>query len=652
MSTSVPAESTTLLERQQSLADLGHRLDRVCATAAGQLVLVAGEAGVGKTALLRRFCEAHGRRTRILWGACEPLQTPRPLGPLADLAERVDGRLRELVAGAAKPYEVAGALLAELRDRAPSVVVLEDMHWADEATLDVLTAISRRIYSAPALAIASYRDDEHGRSDQLRLVLGEVVRGPGRVKLDPLSPAAVAELARPHGVDPEELYRRTGGNPFFVTEVLASGGEQLPDTVLDAVLARAARLSNAARSLLDAVAVVPGQIELWLLEALAGELIDHLDECLASGILTAVGANGVAFRHELARQAIDQALGPHRRAALHRVALAAVRAGSRDPARLAHHAEAASDRGAVLEFAPAAGERAASLGAHREAAAQFARVLRFGDGLDLSDRGALLERLSDERFVLAEHDDAIAAIREALECYRSLGDCRKQANALCTLARRLYCPGETSERTHIPVKEALELLAGEPPCRELARAYALMGAVSMNAENAEGSFEWGPRAVALAERLDEPDLLVYALNDLGTMEYLTEVSGGRERLERSLRMALELCLDEHAARAYIHLAWVATRRREYRRAEDYIQHGIEYCTERDLDIHRLYLFTRRAEMRLGEGRWDDAAESAAIVIDDTRSSPDALAPALAVLALVRARRAILTTPPRSLGRPR
>ena len=145
----------------------------------------------------------------------------------------------------------------------------------------------------------------------------------GRIKLEPLSPAAVATLAEPHGVDADELYRKTEGNPFFVTEVLAAGEDEIPDTVRDAVLAHAARLSPAARTLLEAAAVVPPPVELWLLETLAADVVDQLDECLTSGMLTAAPA-GVTFRHELARLAVEESLAPNRRVALHQKALAAL----------------------------------------------------------------------------------------------------------------------------------------------------------------------------------------------------------------------------------------------------------------------------------------------------------------------------------------
>jgi hypothetical protein len=252
------------------------------------------------------------------------------------------------------------------------VVVLEDMHWADEATLDVFRIVARRIEAVPALVLATYRDDELDPGHPLRVVLGGLSTGRAirRLHVSPLSRGAVAELAEPHSVDADNLFRMTSGNPFFVTEVLATGGEKIPETVRDAILARAARLSPGARGVLDAVSIVPPSAELWLLEAIAGPLADdELAACLRSGMLETEGGT-VAFRHELARLTIEDSLAPDRRVALHRATIAALASrpdGAQDLARLAHQAEAAEDADAVLRFAPEAGLRASLLGAHREA---------------------------------------------------------------------------------------------------------------------------------------------------------------------------------------------------------------------------------------------------------------------------------------------
>ena len=375
------------------------------------------------------------------------MRAPRPLGPFLDVAEATGGELERLVIAEARPHEVAAALLVELRRRGATVLVLEDLHWADEATLDVLALLAARIASAPA-GLASYRDDELDRTHQLRLVLGELVRRPGRMKLDALSRAAVAELAGPAGVDPEELYRRTGGNPFLVTEVLAAGGEQVPESVRDAVLTRSARLSAPARGLLDAVAVIPGQLELWLLEALAGELIDRLDECLASGILAAESAR-IAFRRRACtnwqskkRSRPSEAFGC---IGARCVALAARGGTDTDVAALAHHADAAGDGDGVLRWAPLAAGRAAASGSRREAAVQYARALRFAGGLSPLERAELLERRAEECYLTAQIDAAVAAQREALECHRQLGDVLREGDALRVLSRTLFFVGRTAE---------------------------------------------------------------------------------------------------------------------------------------------------------------------------------------------------------------
>ena len=252
--------SEELLERSHELSALSDALAAVNDDSHGRLLLVAGEAGIGKTALVQRFCQEQADSARILWGACDPLFTPRPLGPFVDIAQSTGGELEDLVADGARPHEVVAALMEELRLRKPTIVVFEDLHWADEGTLDVLRLLRRKVEGVTALILATYRDDELDNAHPLRFVLGEFARGQaiGRLKLAPLSATAVKELTDRYGFDPEELHDSTAGNPFFVTEVLAAGArDEIPQTVRDAVLARAARLSPAARTLLEAVAIVP-----------------------------------------------------------------------------------------------------------------------------------------------------------------------------------------------------------------------------------------------------------------------------------------------------------------------------------------------------------------------------------------------------------
>ena len=492
MSEASPRDDGAFLERDEGLLALEGSLTEVIEGSGGKLLLVTGEAGVGKTALLRRFSSSRKPSIRVLWGSCEPLLTPRPLGPLFDVAEIVGGELHELVRTGARPHEVTAALLSELDKRPPTLLVLEDLHWADEATLDVFRLLARRVESDPALTVASFRDDELDRSTQLRIVLGELPGRPRRLKLASLSLDAVHELAEPYGVDGRELHEKTGGNQFLVTEVLGAPSERIPETVRDAVLARAERLPEPARRLLQALAVVPGRVELWLLSALAGETADRLEQCLASGVLTVVDG-GVAYRHELAREAVETTLPPDRRLALHRAALTALSApavGDPDPTRLSYHAEAVGDTEAVLMWASQAAGRATGTGAHREAAAQYARALRFSERSTADARADLLERRAYECFLVNESAETIASLEQAIELSRSLGDRLRIGRLLCSLARALHESGRDSEGTPL-VLEAVELLEPLGDSRELGRAFGTRAQFCMLTDSFEQTVTWG-----------------------------------------------------------------------------------------------------------------------------------------------------------------
>jgi DNA-binding CsgD family transcriptional regulator len=628
-----------LLERSQNLSTLEDVLGAVLDSSRGRLVFVGGEAGVGKTALVRAFCARHAESARLLTGACDALFTPRPLGPLLDITRTTGGELGVLVERGAKPHEVAAALIEELETSPPTILVLEDVHTADEATLDVLRLLGRRVETAPVLVVATYRDDELDRAHPLRIVLGELRAGDSvaRVKVEPLSPTAVAELAARHDIDAAELYRKTGGNPFFVTEVLAGEGS-IPESVRDAVLARATRLSEPARALLEAVAVVPPRADLWLLEAIAGGSVAQLEECLSSGMLAA-GREDVAFRHELARLAVEESLPPNRLLTLHRKALEALAdppSGAPDLARLAHHAEGAGDAAAVLRYAPQAAERAASLGAHREAAAQYERARRFAEGASDEIRAELLERRSFECYLTDQFVESVAAQEQAVELRRRIGDPHKEGAALSALARRVWCGGESREAEKAS-SEAVAVLEKLPPGRELSLAYGVASAICLNLEDAEGTFRWGKRATELAERLDDTEALAYALNNTGTMMLLGGDPAGAELLDGSLELAKRKGLEDHAGRAFIHFGWVIARNRAHS-LEDRLTAGLDYCSERGLDLWWLYLNAYRARADLDRGRWDEAADSAAFVLGNPRDAVLLRTLGLVVLGLVRTRR--------------
>jgi DNA-binding CsgD family transcriptional regulator/tetratricopeptide (TPR) repeat protein len=636
----IPTQSRELLERDSQLAAFTGQFAAVRASSQGRILLLGGEAGIGKTALVRRFCNEQDGSARILAGACDALFTPRPMGPILDVAQATGGELERLLADGGRPHEVAMALVRELRSGSPAILVVEDLHWADEATLDVLKLLGRRIESVPVLLLLTYRDDELDRGHPLRLLLGELPGGDEvvRLRLDRLSPSAVAELARSQGVDPDELYRKTAGNPFFVSEVLASGGVLVPDTVRDAVLARAARLSAGGRSVLEAVAVVPDQTEPWLLEVLARESLVQLGECLASGMLVS-GREGVAFRHQLARLAVEESLDPIRRRELNRWALATLAnppTGRADVTRLAHHAEAAGDADATLEHARAAGALASTRGAHREAAAQYERALRFaGDG-DPTMLAGLQERHAYERFLSDEFDDAVRSQRAAVESYRGAGMDLKVGDSLRHLSHFLRCGGWQVE-AKAAAEEALEILEALPVGPELAMACATQTFLAMNLGDRDGTFKWGARAIELAERTGCDWALLHALNSVGTMEMSSGQPEGAKKLTRSLEIALREGYEEEVGRAYLNLAALAAGTRAYHSIDLWLENGIEYCNEHGLDAWRRYLYGSRARVELDRGRWEVAVDWAQSVIGDAKSRLPRFDP-LIVVGLVRARR--------------
>lgn len=631
----------TLLERDVYLEALSARLQDA-RQSRGALVFVTGEAGVGKTTLARRFSEMVSKTARIAWGICDPLSTPGALGPVIEIAAALDHGVATLFDEPRQRRVAFHSLLDSLRLKgSPSVLVMEDVHWADEATLDFLRFAGRRIGDTAAVLIATYRDDEVGATHPVRVLLGDLATAPTvrRMTLPLLSESAVRELAGASGVDPALLYRHTGGNPFFVAEILASGKMEIPATVMDAVLARAARLPRPAREVLEVCAVIGARVEPWLLESVRAPAGEAVEECLSRGFLRPEGSN-LAFRHELARQAIVQSMSPQRTLELHRAVLRALQASpvtSRDPARLAHHAEAVGDGAAVLSFASAAALRSAELGAHREAAAQYARALRFADDLPLKERAELLVHQSYECHLTEQHDLAIEAQERALDCYRRFDDLRSEGDGLRWLSRLLWFAGRVPAAEEAG-RRSLALLEQLPPGRELALAYANLAQLAMNAEDSEDTMTWGTRALELATEFDYADIRIHALNSIGTVEFLRGDPNGLEKLEQSQDLARRRGLEYDVGRAFCHLVWGTVSQRLHEPAERYIAAGLEYCAERDLDLTRSYLLALRARSWLDQGRWAEAADSAAFVLRDSRASPIARVPALVAVGVLRARR--------------
>ena len=628
-----------LLERQDALIRMRSLLGQA-ERSAGSMLLVGGEAGIGKTVLVQRFTRDLDRTARVLFGACDPLSTPRPLGPLHDIAAATGGALVAALAGLHDRATLFGAVLNALSPAGkPVVAVIEDAHWADEATLDLLRYLGRRIAQTRALLLVTYRDDEVGPNHPLRLVLGDLATAANveRMAMAPLSVTAVTRLAAGSDVDATELHRLTGGNPFFVTEVLAAGGG-VPSSVRDAVLSRAARLTTGARSALDAAAVIGPPIDPDLLLQISGTTIAEIDENLNAGVLKSDGA-GLAFRHELGREAVLGAVSPPRRVDLHRrvlTALIAQPAERQDLTRISHHAEEAGDRDAVLRYAPLAAERSAGLGAHREAAAHDARALRFAGGLPDDDRAPLLEGRYREHRTSGNSREALQPIEQLIEIARRNGDRLREADWLVQYSQMCVMEGRNAEAERA-AGQAARLLDSLPegPVHTLSyryRAYLRM----LDRDLAEGA-ALGQRALELAERQGDIQSTMHALNCVGCCLLIGgDEEAGRARFEQVIELANVYGIPYQAMLANSNLGSSLGEVYRFESAEHHLREGILLAERHDHGWH--YPRAWLALVHCYRGRWSEATDVAEIVTRYPGSAVVSLIMARLAVGRVRARR--------------
>jgi DNA-binding SARP family transcriptional activator/DNA-binding CsgD family transcriptional regulator/tetratricopeptide (TPR) repeat protein len=605
-------EQVALVEREAHLDTL-RALHGEALAGSGRLVLVHGEAGVGKSALVREWGAGARERAAVLWGACDPLSSPRPLGPLVDVAPLLGPTVEELLRSGERDglFEAA---LAALEDRGPAVLVVEDLHWADMSTLDLLRFLARRLEGTHALVVATYRDDHLQPSDPLRVMLGDIASQPvvRRVEVPLLSPAGVAELAAESGLDVAALHRETGGNAFFVTEVVASGGGQLPATVQDAVLARVHRLSPQARIALESAAVVGSRVEPALVHALPDVTAEAIDECVTSGMLR-FEAPAYGFRHEIVRQSVLSGIGPGRLGALHWQVLDRLRAMPMSPrpfARLAEHAAMAGDGPAVVEFAVAAGDSAASLGAHREAAYQYGRAVPYAELLDPDARIELLTKRAAECQTSDQHEHAIQAWEEALVLLRAAGRDLDVVEALLGMDESYYTIGDNGRGTEL-VDEALAVLDGAAPSRQLALAIGRRGTHHVRASEHEASLPWLDRAIAMGREVADHEVVARALSNQGVARlFLGQPDAARELVRQALELALAHDLEDCAARTYQTLAWLHWMDFELTEALEQFEEAERYTTERDLHGQLMCVLASEITVKVEMGRWDDAAAQA------------------------------------------
>ncbi|MGY1747229.1 AAA family ATPase [Blastococcus sp. SYSU D00695] len=609
-----------MLERGDELRQIAAAA-RDAAAGRGSVVLVCGEAGIGKTSLVAATRAHLAPAARLIVGHCDDLATARPLGPFRDLAEVVGPRLRAALTATADREALLDALRDELDGRGSgTVLAVEDVHWADHATLDVLRWLVRRVEGLPAVLVLTYRDDEVSRDSPLRALLALAAAGTRtrRLPLAPLSPAAVAELCDRAGADRTDVYAVTAGNPYYVTEVLAAGAsDPVPGTVVDAVLGRLRSLDPAGRDAVEQLSVLPGAADRRLVDALLPGGLAAVAAAEERGLVT-VTAHGVAFRHELTRRAVLDALPGARRVTLEACVLAALQ-GRPDvePARLVHHAARAGDVDAVVRTAPLAAREAARSRAHREAVAHYSLALRHAAAYPDAERADLLEGSAVEVYTAGSRErSALADQSAAVGLRRTLGDPVALGRSLRWLSRISWWCGERSA-AEAAAEEAVAVLETTGAAGPLAMAYSNRAQLDMLADRNDRAVADSARAVALARAVEDAATLSHALCNSGTARWNRGDPGGLAALAESRRVALAAGEAEHAVRAYVNEIWGHIEDLRPAAAAPLLEAALELAEEQEHLVFREYLLVEAGMVELVAGRFAAATARASAGLGST-----------------------------------
>lgn len=587
-----------LLEREDAMESLISCLE-AATRGQGLVAVVAGEPGIGKSALVDAFA-AVATSGRVLTGACDDLLIPRPLGPLHDMAPHVSGDLRRALADDAAPELLHRLVLDELdTPPRPVVMVIEDLHWADDATLDLVTVVARRIERLGALLVLTYRSAEADR--RLHNVLGQLPPHATRhIDLQPLSIGAVESIV---GDEAERVFAITAGNPFYVTELVADR-EDLPPTVSQAVLARLARLPEPTRRLLDLISVVPARLEIALLDRIVPDWMDHA-EIAEERRMIEVDHAYVRFRHELARTAVEANLTSMRRRALNRLVLDGLLGwDGAVPTRIVHHAEQVNDLDVLAEYAIRAARRAAGAGARLQAFAHYRRAADFCDGMEPAEAASLHEELAEIAYVTDHLAEALAAAGVALAGYRELGDVPSEGRTLRLLSRLQWVNGEGKLAREYGAA-AVAVLEPLGPSTELAMAYSNRSQLAMLAGDVAATERWGGRAIELAETLGDEHTRAHALVNVGTVRLHVD-SSDHDTCLLAFDVASAAGAHHEAVRAVQNLGYELLESLQLDEAEHYIDRAAAYAEAHEVHLLLSYIVAMRSRLLLLTGRWDEA----------------------------------------------
>lgn len=588
-----------LLEREVPLRSMSAAVD-AAERGHGSVVVISGEPGIGKTALVARFTSEVADRARLLLGVCDDLTTPRPLGPFRDIADQLPEPLTSLLSEGA-PGEFATLLVRELGHAgAPTILVIEDVHWIDQATLDVLTVIGRRAAELPVVLVLTLRPGELDLDDPLRSSIDAMRRSTTlHLELAPLSHAAVVRLA---GDQAERICELSRGNPFFVTELLAHGHDPPPPSLANAVLGRVGRLEPSTRRLLEQICVVPGRVAIEVLDLLEPSW-DPLAEQAERRRILHIDRRHVRFRHELTRAAMRSSLPWGRRRQLHgRIVDALLELGA-DPADVVHHAEAAGRDELAAQYALLAGRQAAASGAHREALAHLRRAADGAqDRLSDAEQASLHEELARSAWLTGRIDASLTAISTAVRLAAGLDDVALHGRCTALRAHIHWFRGDGAAAWH-DASDAVRILESAGPSRELARASAQAAELSMLVSRIDDAKRWGRRALALAE--DQNDIQVRARCAIGGSRLQLDVEDADE-LQAALELArdtadMEQVVFSLVTLAVLHLLWVLPDA-----ARTYAEQARDCARDHDFEAMTAFVDAFLAWLDLREGDPDAA----------------------------------------------
>ncbi|GHN02734.1 LuxR family transcriptional regulator [Cytophagales bacterium WSM2-2] len=572
---------------------------------------LTGEAGIGKTSLVNHFLDRVKRNSVIYTGACDALYTPRPLGPVYDIAPQIGPDFLTVLRNENDRALIFATFIQKISSSTkPVVLVFEDIHWADEATIDLIKFMARRITRLKCMFILTYRDNELSSQHPFKNIFGDLPPGSfSKIKIKPFSPEAVDELAKARGHESgEKVYSLTGGNPFYVTEILSDYSSGIPERVKDSVLATYFKKDERTQQLWQLLSILPTRIDLKLLKYIEPNYPNTMEKCIHGGIIV-VTKDYMGFKHELFRIAIEESLTNYKRMELHKriVKIMLDNLGEyKNLSRLVHHARLADDEKTVVAYAPKAAREAASVGSHLEASKLYLTAICHAKPED-PELVTLYEKHAYECYLTSQFDMAIHSQEQALAIWRNRRVRLKEGDATRFLSRLWWFKGDHEKYMSLAL-EAITILDNGFPTRERALAYSNMSQLCMLADRSEDGLHWGNKAIDLTTRMEDMEILSHALNNIGTikMRCINSQKEGEELLNKSLLMAHEHGYHEHVARAYTNFGANYVIIRKYKKAEEAFDLGLKYCELRDLTSWINYMSSWKSRMLLETGRWKEA----------------------------------------------